>query len=43
MDQRVFQGMEYVYQVYKEGSFLKASEKVVELRHFFVITLVAPV
>ena len=27
MDQRVFQGMEYVYQVYKEGSFLKASEK----------------
>lgn len=27
MDQRVFQGMEYVYQVYKEGSFLKAAEK----------------
>lgn len=29
MDQRVFQGMEYVYQVYKEGSFLKAAEKLI--------------
>lgn len=27
MEQRVFQGMEYVYQVYKEGSFQKAAEK----------------